>query len=133
MARRPLPIPTELTREYWEAAHHGRLLYARCEICGQAQFPREIACVRCQSPEVRWVPASGRGTVCSYTVIHREAFPDFPVPVVMAIVELEEGCAMFSGIVDYAYDDLCCDMTVEVTFERESDEITLPMFRPRTT
>lgn len=130
MARRPLPRPTELSQEYWDAANRGVLLYARCDECGAAQFPREVACVHCQSTAVRWVPASGRGTLYSYTVIHRAPFPDFPVPSVMAQVVLDEGCAIFSGIVDCRTEDLRCDMPVEVTFERQDDRITLPMFRP---
>jgi len=79
---------------------------------------------------VRWEPAGGRATLYSYTVIHRAPFPDFPVPTVMAIVELEEGCSMFAGIIDCPFEDLRCDMSLEVTFERQNDEITLPMFRP---
>jgi uncharacterized protein len=130
MAHRPLPRPTEVSFEYWDAARNGRLLYARCDQCGRAQFPREIACIHCQSTEVEWVEGSGRGTLYSYTVIRREPFPDFPIPTVMAIIELDEGYTMFSGIVDCRFDELECDMPVEVTFERQSEEITLPMFRP---
>jgi uncharacterized OB-fold protein len=129
MAHRPLPVPTELSRPYWEAAREHRLLYARCDHCGRAQFPLEVACIHCRSTEVRWVEGAGRGTLYSYTVMHREPFPDFPVPSVMAIVELDEGYAMFSGIVDCPYDELACDLRVEVAFEPQSDEITLPMFR----
>jgi uncharacterized protein len=130
MAHRPLPVPSELSRPYWEAAREHRLLYARCDHCGRAQFPLEVACIHCRSTEVRWVEGAGRGTLYSYTVMHREPFPDFPVPSVMAIVELDEGYAMFSGIVDCPYDELACDLRVEVAFEPQSDEITLPMFRP---
>jgi uncharacterized OB-fold protein len=129
MTRRPVPAPTELTEEFWVAARDERLLYARCDDCGTAQFPRELACTSCLSPSVRWVPASGRGTLYSYTVIHRAPFPDFPVPAVMAQIVLEEGPAIFSGIVGCDPDDLACDLPVEVTFERQDDAITLPMFR----
>ena len=128
--RRPLPLPTPLTEEYWDAAAAGRLLYARCNRCGQVQFPREFACVACQSLDVSWVEGTGKGRVYSYTVIHREPFPDFPVPAVMAIVDLDEGYSMFSNIVDCPRDRLRCDMPVEVTFERQPDGFVLPVFRP---
>jgi uncharacterized OB-fold protein len=128
--RRQLPVPTELSREYWDAAARGELLYARCADCGAAQFPKEFACVRCQSRNVAWVPGTGRGTVYTFTVIHREPFPDFPVPSTMAIVELDEGYSMFSSIVDVDVASIEIGMPVQVTFERQNDEITLPMFRP---
>jgi uncharacterized OB-fold protein len=129
MSHRPLPAPTPLTQEFWDAAREERLLYARCDDCGAAQFPREIACTSCLSRNVRWVEASGRGTLYSYTVIHRAPFPDFPVPTVMAQVVLEEGPAIFSGIVDADPEDLACDLPVEVVFEPQDERITLPMFR----
>ncbi|MGX7678446.1 Zn-ribbon domain-containing OB-fold protein [Jatrophihabitans sp. DSM 45814] len=128
--RRPLPDPTPLSIEFWQAARSGQLLYARCGACGNAQFPLEVACIHCLSPDVRWVAGAGRGTLYSYTVIHRAPFADFPVPSVMAIVQLDEGYSMFAGVVDCAFDTLACDMPVEVTFEIQSETVTLPMFRP---
>src|SRR4051812_25858722 len=98
--RRPRPVPTPLSQEYWDAARRGELLYVTCDACGAVQFPKEIACIRCLSTEVRWVQGSGRGTVYTFTVIHREPFPNFPVPSTMAMIDLEEGYTMFSSIVD---------------------------------
>jgi uncharacterized OB-fold protein len=128
---RPLPEPTALSAEYWEAAKQRRFLIARCDDCGTAQFPREVACTTCLSTNVRWVEASGRGTLDTFTVIHREPFPDFPVPTVMAIVVLEEGPAIFTGIVGGDPAELACDLPVEVTFEDQDEAITLPMFQLR--
>jgi uncharacterized OB-fold protein len=51
----------------------------------------------------------------------------------MAMVDLEEGYTMFSGIVDCPFDQLRCDMPVTETFEKQNDLITLPMFRPAST
>jgi hypothetical protein len=45
---------------------------------------------------VHWVAGAGNGSVYSFSVLHREPFPDYPVPFVLAIVELDEGYNMFS-------------------------------------
>jgi hypothetical protein len=37
---------------------------------------------------------------------------------------------MFSSIVGCDFDDITIGMPVEVTFERQDDTITLPMFTP---
>ena len=48
----------------------------------------------------------------------------------IAIVELEEGWQMLTNIIGCAPDAVQVDMPVEVCFERMSEEITLPRFRP---
>jgi uncharacterized OB-fold protein len=53
------------------------------------------------------------------------------MPFVIAIVRLEEGVQMLTQVVDCALEAVCCDMPVEVTFERLTDEVTLPKFKPR--
>ena len=54
----------------------------------------------------RAVQASGRGTLYSYTAIHRAPVPGFKTPAVIAIVELEEGVAMLSNLVRCAPEEL---------------------------
>jgi hypothetical protein len=53
-------------------------------------------------------------------------------PVVLALVELEEGPRLLTNLVDVAPDPAAirCDMPVEVVFEKQTEDITLPMFRP---
>ena len=48
------------------------------------------------------------------------------------MVELEEGPRMMSNLVGIEPDPkkIRCDMPVEVVFEKLTDEITLPLFRP---
>jgi hypothetical protein len=58
-----------------------------------------------------------------------------PAPIVIGMVELEEGPRLMSHIVGVAADPavLRCDMPLEVVFEDITDEITLPKFQPRAT
>jgi len=77
------------------------------------------------------VGASGRATLYSY-VIHHRPRPGFEPPYAIAVVELEEGPRMMTNIVECEQtpEALELDMRLEVTFEAQNDEVTLPFFRP---
>ena len=55
-----------------------------------------------------------------------------PLVLLVAVVTLEEGPRMMTNIVDCEQtpDTLVLDMPLEVTFERQNDDITLPLFKP---
>ena len=83
-----------------ECAAEGRLLLQRCRACGFVpNFPR-IACPACLQ-ELDWFEALGRGSVETFTVIRRPQHHDYDVhvPIVMALIALEEGAEMISTIV----------------------------------
>jgi len=124
------PAVTELTRPWWDACREGRLLLPRCNDCGRHHFRPEVACTHCFSLNWEWVRATGRGTLYSYSEIHRAPVPGFKTPAVLAIVELEEGVAMLSNVVQCPPGALLIGMPLQVVFETLSGEITLPKFRP---
>jgi hypothetical protein len=129
---KPVPVVNPWARPFWDATREGRLLIQRCGDCHKHVFYPRIACPHCFSANLDWVQASGKGTVYSYTVVYNNApsafIPD--VPYVVAVIQLAEGVRMLSNIVECDQGALCCDMPVEVTFERLNDEFTLPKFRP---
>ncbi len=127
----PLPRPTELSRPHWEGCREGKLLVQRCRSCGAYVFVPQPLCTACQSAELDWVESSGRGTVYSLTTVYRPQRPEFEVPYTVAIVELDERWHMLTNLVDCAIEEMRVGMPVEVTFRPMTDEITLPMFRPR--
>lgn len=133
IAERPLPEITPLTEPFWKAAKEGRLVLQRCEACQARQFPPEVACTGCGSPEVRWVEVSGRASLYSWTVAHPPLLPYFqehaPWPVVA--VQLEEGPRMITNLVDVPVEEYQMDMPLEVAFEDIDEEITLVVFRRR--
>ena len=78
----------------------GVLRLQRCPACGSVpEFPR-IACPRCFG-ELEWVDFSGRGTVYSFGVVRRPHHERFQpeLPIVLAIVDLEEGGRLISNVV----------------------------------
>ena len=131
---KPIPSPQAESDFYWEKANQGELWLRRCDPCGNAYFyPRDISPL-CFSRETSWIQASGRATLYTYGIVHRAPHPGFmgDVPFVTAIVELEEGPRMPTNIVidDPTPEKLQIGMALEVTFERITDTICLPKFKP---
>jgi uncharacterized protein len=128
---KPLPVVTELNRPFWEGCKQGKLLLQYCDQCQQYQFYPRLYCMRCGSTVVRWVEASGRGVIYSYTIIHQNKSPEFvqDTPYNVAVVQLEEGPRVMSNIVETYPDALRINLPVTVVFDAVSDHIHLPRFR----
>ena len=129
-AQIPLPQPTQLSKPHWDGCRDGVLRVQRCGDCDEFVFIPKPVCGSCLGTNLSWVESSGRGTLYSYTVVHRPQQPTFEVPYTVAIVELEEGFHMLSNLVECPPEEMRIGMPVEVSYRRMSDEITLPMFRP---
>lgn len=118
------------TRPYWDAAAEGRLLLRCCRACARPHhYPREF-CPHCWSEDVDWEPASGRATLYTWSVVHRNDLPPFGerVPYVAAVVDLAEGPRMMTQVVDVPEDDLRADMALEVVFRTGEDGVAVPVF-----
>lgn len=129
---RPLPQPTPETRAFWDGARNGELRLQRCTECRESYFPPRPFCPACGSRAVETYKASGKATLYSYIINHRPR-PDFgEEPHSIAVVELAEGPRMMTNIVGCPQtpEALTLDMPLEVTFEKASEEISLPKFKP---
>ena len=128
---RPLPAPTPETKHFWEGTKAGELRLQRCDSCIHTYFPPRPFCPKCASRKVSVVKAAGKAKLHSYVIHHRPA-PGFTPPYTIAVVELDEGPRMMTNIVGCAQtpEPLVLDMPLEVTFEKQSDQITLPFFKP---
>lgn len=131
--KRPLPEPTPETQHFWNGCRDGKLLLQRCRDTGKAYFPPRPFSPFTGSRDVEVFEASGKATLFSYVINHRPArgFEDI-APYAIAVVKLEEGVQMMTNIVDcdQTPEALQLDMPLEVVFEKVSDTITLPKFRP---
>jgi uncharacterized OB-fold protein len=129
---RPIPRVTPELAPFFEAARRGQLVVQKCESCGTLRFPPHPLCSRCLSAEASWKPVSGRGEVYSFNVMHQVYHPAFApeIPYAVVLIKLEEGAKMLSNLVGIKPSEIKCGMPVEVVFERLSDEVTLPKFRP---
>ena len=127
MTEKPYPIPDGESQPYWDGVREGRLTIQRCLECRRHVFYPRSVCPHCMG-DLEWVPASGRGTVHSFSIVHRapEEFKD-EVPYVVALIDLEEGVRMMSRIVD-APEAVSIGLPVEVRFSGEGDH-RLPVFK----
>ncbi|GAA2404873.1 OB-fold domain-containing protein [Actinomadura vinacea] len=126
----PHAVPGPVTRPFWDGCAEGRLLFQRCGRCGAVTFPPTEHCRECLAREQRWEAGSGRGTLYSWSIVHRPATPAFTPPYAAAVVTLEEGYQMVTNIIDATADRLRVDLPVRVAFRRVSDELCLPYFVP---
>jgi uncharacterized OB-fold protein len=130
--KKPVPIPNEASRPFYDGAREHRLMIQQCTTCGAVMWPVKSRCTNCLNSTVTWVQASGRGTLYTFALMHQVYHPGFAdeVPYNIAQVDLEEGLRVMSNIVGCSNTDLEIGMPLEVTFEDISDEVSLPKFKP---
>ncbi len=131
MSGKPLPEPPAEAQPVLQAAAGGRLILQRCRSCEAVQFPPRVHCTSCGHAGVEHVEATGRGTVHTFAVIHRNRTPGWAdeLPYVVAVIDLDEGCRITSNVIGCAPDTVHIGMAVGIVFE-EVDDVTLPRFRP---
>jgi uncharacterized OB-fold protein/acyl dehydratase len=128
--QRPRPALTPDNAFFFEGARRGQLLIQRCASCGRLRHPPRPMCNECQSLEWDTVEATGRGVVYSFVVNHHPQVPAFDYPLVVALVELEEGTRLVSNIVGVDPRAVHVGMPVEVEFVAFDPDLTLPQFHP---
>ncbi len=128
--KRPRPALTQDNRFFFEGARDHKLLIQRCTNCGALRHPPRPACATCRSFDWDTVTASGRGTIYSYVVNHYPQVPAFDYPLVIALVELEEGTRLVANVAGITPESVSIGMPVVAGFEDFDDELTLPVFRP---
>jgi len=68
---------------------------------------------------VRWVPASGTGTIVSYVIFHRQYAADFPLPHIVALVELTEGPQLLGRIGGLSTEQVSAGLAVTACFDEK--------------
>lgn len=130
--QRALPQPTPETQHFWDGCQAGELRLQRCRACAQSYFPPRPFCPHCASRDVEIYAASGKATLYSYVINHRPR-PDMGAkPHSIAVVTLAEGPRMMTNVIGCPQtpEALQLDMPLQVVFEKQSDEISLPLFTP---
>lgn len=114
---------------FWEGTAAGELRIQRCNACGALRFPPGPACPDCGALDRGHVVAAGRGTVFSYVVHRHPPVPGKELPIVIALIDLDEGVRMVGEVVDVADDEIEIGMGLRVDFRTIDDELTLPIWR----
>lgn len=113
---------------WWDATRDQTLLVQRCRRCGHHQHYPRMICLACGGTDLSFVAASGRGSVYSFTVVHRAISSAFSPPYVIALVRLDEGPLMLTRIVETDAGDVGCDRPVELRWQPIEDGRHLPVF-----
>jgi uncharacterized OB-fold protein len=119
---------------FWDGTAAGELRIQRCNACGALRFPPGPACQSCDAYDRGHVVAAGTGTVFSYVVHRHPPVPGKELPIVIALIDLEEGVRMVGEVVDAVPDDggdaeIEIGMRLRVDFDRVDDDLTLPVWR----
>lgn len=125
-----LPSTNRDTAFFWDGAANGELRIQRCGRCGLLRHPPGPMCPECGACERTYMVASGRGEVYSYVVHHRPQLPGKHLPLVIALVELEEGVRMLGELHGLDSESVHIGLPVEVRHHRVDERITLPCWSP---
>ena len=134
---RPVPVPDERSRPFWEAAADHRLVLGKCGRCGKFTHPPGVVCPNCQhtDPRFEFEPVRETGVVRSWTVVHQSFLPGFDadVPFVLADVEIDDadGVRLIGRLVDGPSAALHAGATVTVAWEDFAPDVSVVAFALR--
>ena len=113
---------------FFEGTAGGELPIRACRSCGHRSLPLTRQCPACRSTDLGWQPASGRGRVVSWAVVHGRAGADgVPQRTVIGIIELDEG-PWFNAQLAVDPDDVAVGSAVQVRFETPDGGEAVPVF-----
>ncbi len=127
-----VPSPTPETQPYWDGLRESRLRLQACADCGKVRhYPRPV-CDACWSMSARWIDASGRGTVHSWTITHYAFHPGFKgdLPYILLTVDLPEGVRMNAQARGIEASALRVGLPIKLAFDAVTADLTLPVFEP---
>lgn len=123
------PVRNRDTDYFWEGTAAGELRIQSCNACGMLRHPPGPMCPSCHSADRGHVVSPGRGRVYSHVTHHAPQVPGKELPLLLAVVELEEGVRMVGEVRDAPDGRVDVGTPVRVDFDRIDDDLTLPVWR----
>lgn len=127
---RILPAISQDTAFFWEGAAAGELRIQRCGQCGLLRHPPGPMCSECGATKPTYLVSEGIGEVYSFVVHHHPPLPGKQLPLVVALVELDEGVRMLGEMPDTAPGEVHIGQRVRVAFEQVQDQLGIPYWQP---
>lgn len=124
------PMVNRDSAYFWEGTSHNELRIQSCNACGVLRHPPGPACPACGALDRGYVVAAGEGTVFSYVVHRHPPVPGKELPIVIALVDLDEGVRMVGEVRGVAEDEIAIGMRLSVEWDRIDDDLTLPVWGP---
>jgi uncharacterized OB-fold protein len=121
--------PSPETKDFWDGIAQHELRLKWCPNCARAHHPKRIVCTFCGNTELASKRAAGRGTVYSFSEVHRAAVAAFAAatPYTVGVVKLVEGVHLFSRLIPSS-GPIAIDDPVDVDFRVLEMWQLLPVF-----
>jgi uncharacterized OB-fold protein len=126
-----LASDTEAKELFWRSVDERSMQLPYCLSCNAFFFYPRPFCPVCWSDQVEFRPASGKGTIWTFTVVRFAHGIPSPwhdrLPFVVAIVTLSEGVRMMGNVIDCDVDQVRSGMPVQLAYAEVGGR-TLPCF-----
>ena len=123
------PMVNRDSAYFWEGTLKGELRIQSCNACGVLRHPPGPACPECGALDRGYVVASGLGTVFSYVVHRHPPVPGKELPIVIALIDLDEGVRMIGEVVgDGVAETVAIGTRLRVDFNRVDDDLAMPIW-----
>ena len=94
------------TQFFWDGTQLGELRIQKCNACGALRSPARARRARRAAYDRGYDVAAGTGTVFSYVVHRHPPVPGKELPIVIALIDLDEGVRMVGEVVDVPDDEI---------------------------
>lgn len=118
------PVVNRDNAYFFEGTRAQELRIQTCNACGVLRHPPGPACPDCGAFDRGFVVAAGEGTVFSYLVHHAPQVPGKELPLVIALVDLDEGVRMVAEVTG----PVEIGDRLRVGWNVVDDELTLPIW-----
>ena len=115
---------------FFQGTSAGELRIQQCKACGALRHPPGPVCPECLAMDRGFVVAAGTGTVYSFIEHHAPQVPGKKLPLLLAVVELDEGVRMIGELRGVEAAEVEIGMPVRVGFNRVDDDLTLAYWEP---
>ena len=130
---KPIPVPDELSKPFWDAANESRLVIQHCKDCDTLQHPPRPRCRDCNSENLEWKEVSGKGKISTCMVVDDGRIgrmqPDQPFNLATIVLDEDPRVNMYSNIPGVPVRQAVEDTPVEVFFEAVSPTQKVPEWR----
>ncbi|AIY19895.2 Zn-ribbon domain-containing OB-fold protein [Pimelobacter simplex] len=118
------PVVSRDNAYFFEGTKEGELRIQKCNACGVLRHPPGPACPDCGAFDRGYVVAAGTGTVFSYLVHHAPQVPGKELPLVIALLDLDEGVRMVAEVTE----PVEIGDRLQVGWNEIDDDLTLPIW-----
>lgn len=120
------PFISLVDEPMWASIEKHQWALQSCTECGTFRYPPAPVCSNCLSMSAEWTALSGRGTIISWVVFHRQYFDDYPPPYNVVAVQLEEGPLVISNLEGKEPKGNWIGLPVQVTYAVHSSGRAIP-------